>query len=147
VKIILTGATGFLGAEVLRQALDDATVDQVLVLTRRPVGVAREIEGSNSSRLSRLFGPGFQRLRRLRLVPGGMSTPNRKRLAGPLRRMLFWSVFSVAARHKSGRILEQELNIEISQTFFGDTDSAIRGRGSDRRCCRRGAFGSSGYEQ
>lgn len=39
-KIILTGATDFLGTEVLRQALDDATIEQVLVLTRRPSGFA-----------------------------------------------------------------------------------------------------------
>ena len=38
-NIILTGATGFAGGEVLRQALDDPGIDQVLVLTRRPVGV------------------------------------------------------------------------------------------------------------
>src|ERR1700759_2537834 len=39
-KIILTGATGFVGDEVLRQALDDPSIDQVVVLTRRPVGVS-----------------------------------------------------------------------------------------------------------
>jgi uncharacterized protein YbjT (DUF2867 family) len=39
-KFILTGATGLLATEVLRQALDDATIEQVLVLTRRASGFA-----------------------------------------------------------------------------------------------------------
>ncbi|WP_394836011.1 NAD-dependent epimerase/dehydratase family protein [Pendulispora rubella] len=39
-KILLTGATGFLGHEVLRQALDDDGIHQVTTLTRRPVGIA-----------------------------------------------------------------------------------------------------------
>jgi uncharacterized protein YbjT (DUF2867 family) len=39
-KIILTGATGFVGGEVLRQALDDSSIDQIVVLTRRPVGIS-----------------------------------------------------------------------------------------------------------
>ncbi|RKU01296.1 epimerase [Burkholderia sp. Nafp2/4-1b] len=37
-KIILTGATGFAGGEVLRQALADPDIAQVTVLTRRSVG-------------------------------------------------------------------------------------------------------------
>lgn len=37
-NILLTGATGFAGGEVLRQALADAEILQVTVLTRRPVG-------------------------------------------------------------------------------------------------------------
>ena len=37
-KIILTGATGFAGGEVLRQALEDPAVEQVMLLTRRSVG-------------------------------------------------------------------------------------------------------------
>jgi len=39
-KIVLTGATGFVGSEVLRQALDDSSIDQITVLTRRPVGMS-----------------------------------------------------------------------------------------------------------
>jgi len=38
-KLILTGATGFAGGEVLRQALNDAAIERVSVLTRRPIGV------------------------------------------------------------------------------------------------------------
>ncbi len=36
-KLILTGATGFLGGEVLKQALADPAIEQVTVLTRRPL--------------------------------------------------------------------------------------------------------------
>jgi len=39
-KIILTGATGTAGSEVLRQALADAEVTEILVLSRRPLDVA-----------------------------------------------------------------------------------------------------------
>jgi uncharacterized protein YbjT (DUF2867 family) len=39
-KIILTGATGTAGSEVLRQALADADVTEVLVLSRRPLDIA-----------------------------------------------------------------------------------------------------------
>lgn len=38
-RIILTGATGFVGGEVLRQALADPEILQVTVLTRRSVGM------------------------------------------------------------------------------------------------------------
>ena len=37
-KILLTGATGFAGGEVLRQLLIDPAVDQVTLLLRRPSG-------------------------------------------------------------------------------------------------------------
>lgn len=37
-RLILTGATGFAGGEVLRQALDDPAIEQVTVLTRRASG-------------------------------------------------------------------------------------------------------------
>jgi uncharacterized protein YbjT (DUF2867 family) len=39
-KIILTGATGFVGTEVLREALERPSVEQVTVLTRRATGAA-----------------------------------------------------------------------------------------------------------
>ncbi len=39
-KVILTGATGMVGEGVLRQSLQDPTVDKVLVVTRRPCGVS-----------------------------------------------------------------------------------------------------------
>jgi nucleoside-diphosphate-sugar epimerase len=39
VKVILTGATGFVGAEVLRQLFVHADVSAVTVLTRRPLSV------------------------------------------------------------------------------------------------------------
>ena len=39
-KLILTGATGFVGSEVLHQALEDAGVESVTVLTRRPLGIS-----------------------------------------------------------------------------------------------------------
>jgi dTDP-4-dehydrorhamnose reductase len=38
-KIILTGATGFVGSEVLRQSLADPLIEQVTVLVRRSVGM------------------------------------------------------------------------------------------------------------
>jgi uncharacterized protein YbjT (DUF2867 family) len=38
-KLILTGATGFAGAEVLRQALADPSIERVTVLTRRSLGL------------------------------------------------------------------------------------------------------------
>ena len=38
-KITLSGATGFAGGEVLRQALNDAAIERVTVLTRRPIGI------------------------------------------------------------------------------------------------------------
>jgi len=37
-RIVLTGATGFVGSEVLLQALADPAIDRVTVLTRRTVG-------------------------------------------------------------------------------------------------------------
>jgi uncharacterized protein YbjT (DUF2867 family) len=37
-KLVLTGATGFVGSEVLRQALDDGAIDELLVMTRRATG-------------------------------------------------------------------------------------------------------------
>jgi uncharacterized protein YbjT (DUF2867 family) len=39
-KIILTGATGTAGSEVLRQALADKDVTEILVLSRRPLDIA-----------------------------------------------------------------------------------------------------------
>lgn len=38
-KIVLTGATGFAGGEVLRQALADPEIEQITVLTRRALAV------------------------------------------------------------------------------------------------------------
>ena len=38
-KLILTGATGFAGGEVLKQALADPAIERVTVLTRRPLGL------------------------------------------------------------------------------------------------------------
>lgn len=38
-KLILTGATGFTGGEVLRQALIDESIEQITVLTRRSLGL------------------------------------------------------------------------------------------------------------
>jgi len=38
-KVALTGATGFIGAEVLRQLVDRPDVSQVTCLTRRPLSV------------------------------------------------------------------------------------------------------------
>ncbi len=39
-KLILTGATGFAGGEVLKQALLDSEIEQVMVLTRRATRAA-----------------------------------------------------------------------------------------------------------
>jgi uncharacterized protein YbjT (DUF2867 family) len=38
-KLILTGATGFVGTEVLRQALRNKAITSVIALARKPVGV------------------------------------------------------------------------------------------------------------
>ncbi|WP_186054886.1 epimerase [Burkholderia gladioli] len=38
-KLLLTGATGFAGGQVLRQALDDPTIESVTVLKRRALGL------------------------------------------------------------------------------------------------------------
>ncbi|ANB15339.1 hypothetical protein AWJ20_2966 [Sugiyamaella lignohabitans] len=37
-KLLLTGATGLSGGETLKQALEDSSIDQVTVLTRKTVG-------------------------------------------------------------------------------------------------------------
>ncbi len=39
-KIVLTGATGFVGSEVLSQLLGDPAIEAIAVLTRRPVGMS-----------------------------------------------------------------------------------------------------------
>jgi hypothetical protein len=39
-KVIITGATGMVGEGVLLECLQDPTISQVLVLTRKPTGVA-----------------------------------------------------------------------------------------------------------
>lgn len=39
-KLIVTGATGFTGGEVLKQALADDAIERVTVLTRRPLGLS-----------------------------------------------------------------------------------------------------------
>jgi uncharacterized protein YbjT (DUF2867 family) len=36
-KVIITGATGFIGGEVVRQASADADIDQVFTLSRKPL--------------------------------------------------------------------------------------------------------------
>lgn len=36
-KIVITGATGFLGSEVLEQCCHSTGIDSVIVLTRRPL--------------------------------------------------------------------------------------------------------------
>lgn len=36
-KIILTGATGFIGAEVLQQCLANPAIDSIVSLSRRPL--------------------------------------------------------------------------------------------------------------
>src|SRR4051812_39061609 len=38
-KIIVTGATGLVGAEVLRQVIADPTIEQITALVRRPLTV------------------------------------------------------------------------------------------------------------
>ncbi|WP_224372218.1 NAD-dependent epimerase/dehydratase family protein [Hyalangium versicolor] len=38
-KLLLTGATGFVGGEVLRQALEDPEIERVTVLVRKSVGL------------------------------------------------------------------------------------------------------------
>jgi uncharacterized protein YbjT (DUF2867 family) len=42
VKLVLTGATGYAGGEVLRQALDDPEVERVTVVGRRALGRAHQ---------------------------------------------------------------------------------------------------------
>ena len=36
-KIIVTGATGFVGSNVVKQCIKDEVVDEILVLTRKPI--------------------------------------------------------------------------------------------------------------
>lgn len=38
-KIILTGASGFIGTEVLRQCIQNASVTSVIVLSRREISI------------------------------------------------------------------------------------------------------------
>lgn len=38
-KILVTGATGLLGAEVIRQAINDTTITEIIALTRNPVDI------------------------------------------------------------------------------------------------------------
>ena len=39
-KVVLTGSTGFLGSEVLKQCVENETIESVIVLTRRPVDMS-----------------------------------------------------------------------------------------------------------
>lgn len=39
-KVLLAGATGFVGTEVLKQLMNDRSITQVTVLTRRPIGIS-----------------------------------------------------------------------------------------------------------
>lgn len=41
-NILLTGATGMVGSEVLRQAIDDPKIEHITVLSRRPAPVVNE---------------------------------------------------------------------------------------------------------
>lgn len=41
-KVLLTGGTGYAGSEVLRQLLDDSSIEEVVVLGRRPIGVTHQ---------------------------------------------------------------------------------------------------------
>lgn len=36
-KVILTGATGFIGGEVLTQCLDNTSITSLILLSRRPI--------------------------------------------------------------------------------------------------------------
>lgn len=36
-KVILTGATGFIGGEILTQCLDNTSITSLILLSRRPV--------------------------------------------------------------------------------------------------------------
>jgi len=52
-KVILTGGTGFVGSEVLRQLADDPAVTKVTCLVRRPV----EIESPKVESVSQSIWP------------------------------------------------------------------------------------------
>lgn len=39
-KVVLTGSTGFLGSEVLKQCVEIETIESIIVLTRRPVDMS-----------------------------------------------------------------------------------------------------------
>lgn len=66
-KVVVTGATGLVGREALRQALADPRVDQVLAVGRRPAGIAHpKLEelvlsdfGAIGGHLQRLEGTGL----------------------------------------------------------------------------------------
>jgi nucleoside-diphosphate-sugar epimerase len=56
-KLVLTGATGFAGGEVLRQALADPEVERVTVLSRGPLG-------RSHAKLEEILLPSFLIIRR-----------------------------------------------------------------------------------
>ena len=51
-EIIVVGATGYVGAEVLRCCLSDPLIVKVFVLTRRPLDAAQLNDLSNRDKLS-----------------------------------------------------------------------------------------------
>lgn len=51
-KLIVTGATGFVGKEVIRQSLRNPNITSVVALARRPVPVPSNLDpGADSSKL------------------------------------------------------------------------------------------------
>ncbi len=54
-RLLLAGATGFLGGEVLEQALASSAIDRVTVLTRRSLGRSHAKKPVN--KLTRFLGP------------------------------------------------------------------------------------------
>jgi uncharacterized protein YbjT (DUF2867 family) len=51
-KIIVAGATGLVGSEIIRQCLDTSAVTEVIALARRPIQID---ESTNSSNLKILL--------------------------------------------------------------------------------------------
>lgn len=47
-KVIVTGATGFVGAQVLQQCLRDKRITQILVLSRRDIAPEYKLSGKVS---------------------------------------------------------------------------------------------------
>jgi nucleoside-diphosphate-sugar epimerase len=59
-KLILAGATGFLGTEVLHQALADARITSVVALGRRPTSIPALLpSGANADKLDSVVVPDF----------------------------------------------------------------------------------------
>lgn len=54
-KLIVTGATGFVGGEVIRQALRNPVVSSVVAITRKPVQLSNSVATSSQAKLQNII--------------------------------------------------------------------------------------------